>query len=177
MEEEKYKQDKPFYPIQGFHMDSWKRAVQHVINDVVTDVLAYDEEERTPRYLLDVFKEKWQALSPFWFNHQTSYYLWLVHISGTLLPFLEKERGSIFGWVQYREYPKVWSSQHFTVPLIKENDCLTIYVFEKNDEVLFHAAEAMAINAQYSREKVPKYLQLHSVESGRTVFYHLKHAG
>ncbi len=170
-----FKQEGPFYPVQGFKMDSWKRAVQDVINEVAADVLKYKQEERTALLLTDVFKEKWQTLSPLWFRHHTSYYLWLVHVSGLLLPFLEKEPGDIAGWIQYREYPKAWSRQHFTVPIIKDNECFTIYIFEKNEKLLTKAAEAMALNVHYSEGESPKYLQLRSMENGRTAFYRITH--
>ncbi|MFB4162875.1 hypothetical protein ACE1TI_03315 [Alteribacillus sp. JSM 102045] len=168
-----FKQEGPFYPVQGFQIDSWKRAVQEVINEVVTEVLKYSQKHRTPTLLTEVFKEKWQMLSPLWFRHDTSYYLWLVHISGFLLPFLEKETGNLAGWIQYRQYPKAWSRQHFTVPIIKEDPYLTVYVFEKNPKVLQNAAKAMAFTASYSSSEPPEILKLRSMESGRTAIYRL----
>ena len=168
-----YKQEGPFYPAEEYRMDSWKRAVQDVINDVIVDALQYKVDEREPLLLTELFKTKWQTqLALSWFRHETAYYLWLVQVSGLLLPLLERETGSFKGWVQYRKYPKAWSSQHYTLPLIEDKDNWKLYIFEKNPHLLARTVRTITELANAGSGPLPVSIHLHSLEDGHSNIYH-----
>ncbi|WP_240374774.1 hypothetical protein [Bacillus piscicola] len=168
-----FKQEGPFYPVEEFRMDRWKRAVQDVINDVIADTLKFRTEERNIWLLTDIFKRKWHDLSVDWFRHETSYLLWLVHVSSLLLPLLEEETGCFKGWIQYRKYPKAWSSQHFTVPLIQDGDTYKLYIFEKNPHLLMRAMNMVTAAATHSSEQPPRSVLVYSMEDGHSNIYRM----
>ncbi|RSL32725.1 hypothetical protein D7Z54_14860 [Salibacterium salarium] len=169
-----FNQEGPFYPMQVFHMDHWKKAVQGVINEVIRQALKRPAEERTAAFLIDLFKTTWQLnISPSWFRYETSYYLWIVHVSGLLLPFLEQETGFLSGWLQYRKYPNGRDRQSITIPIIQETDRLKLFLFEKKPVILSNTAEAMVLNASYSSAVLPDLLQIDSMEDGRSSIHTL----
>ncbi|RSL32311.1 hypothetical protein D7Z54_16815 [Salibacterium salarium] len=172
-----FDQEGPFYPTQMFHMDSWKKAVQDVVNKVIRQALNYPVEDRNVTLLIDIFKTTWKVnMSSGWFRYETSYYLWLVHVSGLLLPLLEQEDGVLRGWLQYRKYSDRRDGLTFTVPIIEETDRLKLYLFEKKPVILSSVAEAMAINASYSSVVFPDLLQIDSLEDGRSNIHTLSSA-
>ncbi|MFZ4450515.1 hypothetical protein [Salibacterium aidingense] len=164
----------PFYPMQVSAFDPWKQSVQEVVNDVIEQVLVHSLEERSSSLLVDLFKSTWfSRMEPGWYRYETSYYLWLMHVSGLLLPSLEQEAGILSGWFQYR--PPLQAGGALTLPIIKEADRLKLYLFESDPVVLSQTAEAMALNASYSSAVLPELLQMESVEDGRSSIHTLSH--
>src|SRR5690625_1951219 len=92
-----YKDEHQFVRMNGCHVKEWKRAVQDTLNDVIFKAMSYPLQERSQDVLIELLKSRWLTLSPQWFRNRTEYYLWLVHISSGLLPFLEKEAGQWSG--------------------------------------------------------------------------------
>ncbi|MFB5662540.1 hypothetical protein [Alteribacillus sp. HJP-4] len=168
--EERFESSNEFYA-GGIQMDAWKQAVQRTVNAIVSESLQYPLDERFPQLLTYILKKKWNDLSPLWFKNDTDYYFRLVLLSGELLPFLEKEQGALNGWLQFREFPSAWSSQHLTLPIVQTEKQWSVYLFEKNEEVISRVAKGLAATAIYSSCDSPELLHVCSVENGKRMTF------
>lgn len=149
-------------------IEPWKCTIQDMMNEMIVSSLSASTQERTPSFLLGKYKGYWQQMvSPQWFHYHTSYYLWMAHTSGTLLPLLEKEEGRLTGWLIYRTFNH---KERFSIPIIQNAHERTLYVFENNYtelERIARAAEAMMTAAGEKR----RFVNVHSVENGKSLRY------
>lgn len=163
-----YEQDQPD---AALHIEPWKYTVQEMMNEMIVSSLSTSAQERTPSYLLGQYKGFWQQMvSPQWFHYHASYYLWLAHTSGTLLPLLEKEQGRLDGWLLYSKTGSSRRGKSFSIPIIQCAHERTLYVFENDYTELGRIARAAEAMMTASGEK-RGVVNVHSVENGKSLRY------
>ncbi|MGY4689447.1 hypothetical protein [Salibacterium sp. K-3] len=168
-----FRQDS-FLPMHVSMVDPWKHAVQDVVSDVTAQVLHCLPEERTYSRLIEWFKATWFSRIPLeYFEYETSYYLWLIHISGHLLPKLERESGTLSGWMQHRLSRR--PEEKMTVPVVKQTDRLKLYLFETDPEALSRTAETLAFHVSCSSTSSPDLLEINSAGDGRSSIHTLSY--
>ncbi|SFM07087.1 hypothetical protein [Salibacterium qingdaonense] len=162
----------PFQPVYSSRLDPWKHAVQEVLSDVTAQVLYLDPEERTYFRLVEWFKAAWfSRISSDYFSYDTSYYLYLIHVSSHFLPHLEGASGTLAGWIRYQ--PFHGAAETLTVPVVKQVDRLKLYVFETDPEILSHLADTAAFHVLCSSASFPDLLEIDSAGDGRSSIHTL----